>query len=468
MLNVRTWTFPAITAIALFFSFLQLHYALSIVVGGALLCIVVTLVIVSSQAQINKYLYSIVLIYSLVSMDLGPFSRSVWSSETFGSGFINTPLTKFFLLFLVIHAILIRKSLITCAGFVLLSFLVILGEGSNLIFLGTTLSTWSMLMVLFILALNSPNPKNLFIDPGLAHFVLRVSVYAVGLRIFFYLITNLLGYTDYLTFGQRPVISSLYVLSSVLLRKKIGLIDFVFLMVGLIPIGKGDLIHLLIVATLIPRMFLALFPIFVVVTFLFPNELIFIKLVELANILNLENISTLLGVAISSSDAGSVGTRVSEFISILSSIANYPHSIVFGLNGIGITADSVSSLGGELTNFDYSDQEFSSGIIVNVHGFYNKLLYTTGFAGALMYIVLILLYANRIFILTNFRLNSMKKSFLISVAIGIAILFQFYLSPELAIIYSAIANTSIRILKKSPNCQNMTISGVLDPLPHSK
>jgi hypothetical protein len=435
MLYSEKRSFSFIAFLALFFSILHFHYFLSIAAGVLLLNFVIIALIVNYGPNKNKYLYAMVLIYGLVSMDLGPFSESTWSSAIIGSGFINTPLTKVFLLFLAVHIALISRNLRTYINFVLLLVLIVLAEGINVIFLGTALSTWSMLIVLFILFSYLLNETKVYLDAELVHFVLRVSIYAIGIRISVYLLTNLFGYTDYLSFGQRPVVSSLYVLSSVLLKKKLGLIDFVLVSLNLIPIGKGDLIHLLIVSILLPRMFVVFAPIFGAAILIYSNELIFIKLAELALILGFDDIPALLGVQLSLSDAGSIGTRISELKTIISSMMAYPHSFLFGLNGIGITTQSVASLGGDLSFFDYSEIEFNSGIIINVHGFYNKLLYTTGGIGIFLYLFIMAIYVWRGYFLINYRVNSKIKSAILSLLIGVALIFQLYLSPEIAIVY---------------------------------
>ncbi len=306
------------------------NYVLSIVIGACILLAAFGMLIFNPDSKFFYFIFALLLIFSLVSMDLGPFSSSTWSSETFGSGLINTPLTKFFFIYLALHITLVNKKNGTYIGFVMLAALIIIAEGSNLILIGTTLSAWSMLIVLFVLLSSLINGKNIFNDTELIYIVLRVSIYAIGMRIIFYMITNLLGYTDYLTFGQRPMVSSLYAISSILLRKKMGLIDFLMAVVNLIPIGKGDLIHLLIVAIILPRMVIVFLPIAVFSMLLYSNELILVKLAELASILDFDNISTLLGVELSSSDAGSIGTRVTELKIIMSSMITYPHSLIFG------------------------------------------------------------------------------------------------------------------------------------------
>jgi hypothetical protein len=280
--------------------------------------------------------------------------------------------------------------------------------------------------------------------------VLKYSVIAIGIRSLFLIVGNFAGMNDYLTYGQKPIIGWVFVFYCLVCNYKIRVPLLLIILFAVIPVGKVEYLYFLILLAVKPWLFITIFPLLAILLIFGYNAHLLLKLSEILSILGFESAVASIGVLFVTADAGSIGVRVGEFLAIMNTFIEKPYLIVMGLNGHGLSLDSVSAISGELNRFDYSVSEFENNIIINTHGFYNRLLYSTGFPGLLFYLVILskLIYSlSSIYSIT--KLNLFNKWLLLVMLIIMMFLESFY-KPEVFIVLSIIASYRFKMIQSIP------------------
>lgn len=376
-------------AVGFLFSVIQLHFFASLIVGaillsaGFVLATIYYFKAINVNALFQKLLLLIILFY-LVSMDLLPFSPTTWLPSYGGSGYVSTTLTKFVFLFFTIIFFLESKNIYEVITMMVLFCFVIVAEGLNLITLNTVLGVW--VTVLILIMLNNSHKLHRILPNFLNPYILiRVVVWSIGIRVLILIIGNFLDFNDFSTYGQRSIFSALFVVYLYLNKIKATKLDWFFIALNLIPVGKSDVLWLVVVVLIHPMFCLYFLIIFSFYLYNFANPILYIKYFQILSYLgqDVKNV-------ISQTDAGSVGVRVAEFKIIIAKFVEYPRTIFLGLSGIGISPDEIREVGGGLNKFDYKEEDLTSNTVSGVHGFYNVLLFGLGLPGLAFYIYKIL------------------------------------------------------------------------------
>ena len=424
---------------ALAASFINMNYAASIIFGSILLVFGFFSIIVNPKSLLTQRLFYINLVFAFVSMDLPPFSEGDWSAGGSGSGFINTPLTKVFLLYLIIWVLAKKSSFNSLSLCSLAALLIVIFESLNYYSLGAVSSTWYAILILLVLGLsihaaNYCNPDDTFFD------ILKYSVIAIGARSLLFIIGNVAGINDYLTYGQKPIIGWVFIIYCFIANYKMKFYLLALIFLTVIPVGKVEYFYFLLLFVIKPYFFLISLLGLAILLIFGGNIHLLLKLSEILSIFGLDSFVNSIGVLFITADAGSIGVRVGEFLAIMNGFFEKPYSIVMGLNGHGLSLDSVRYISGELSRFDYTESEFSKNIIINTHGFYNRLLYSTGLIGFLLYLGMVSKSVYSLSSINSIANLTVIKKYLFFAILMIMFLLESFYKPEIFIVLLMIAS----------------------------
>lgn len=374
------------------FSIFQLNYKFSLVIG-CLGCVSLLLVILFPLRQtLQACIIQLNLTFALVCLPVYPLSQSTWSIAHPGSGVINTPLTKLYLIlliFLSLRKLRPREILLSLA-------LLLTGASTYLLFYIANVHLPASFQVPFLSqflflsvlsALSSDRIARIFIsvDPI---WILEVSTFCIGLRVSLLLLTNQLRFTDYLTVTTNPIIAStlFFFYFFFRVRPKPALVPF--LLLALLPAGKTHILNVVLAAftqpTLIILFLIVASPI--AVTLALTNPLISLKVLELLSIVNPDT-SDMLNLA-GSGSATSLGVRSAELSVLFNRYIEHPFLFFTGSTHWAIPLNQLERLTGQASTFDYTLPEIYFSSVVNLHGFLNTLLFLGGLPLLLLYIYL--------------------------------------------------------------------------------
>jgi hypothetical protein len=364
--------------ISFFIAFAQLNSQLALIITSIIL-FASYLSLLIKKYNIKNNILEIFLILCLVSFDIPPFDNTLWEASQGGSGLIGTPLAKFAYLFvfIIISIQLVKNKSISIVS-VSLIILLFIHTIWNYVFFNAIGIFWFVIFILFFIENKKILEKKINID--LFYRVVRYSLIAIFFRELYLIALNIFNAQEYLSFGQKPYLSFIYVYLSKCLNKKIGLLGILAVALNLLPVGKSDILWLILIIFLSKSLVIVFTIPFIFYLVYGENNFLLIRLDEILRIIS--------SMSFDNNDiATSIGVRISEFSVLMKNSMDSIPSLFFGSFYGGLPIEDIQSLSGKVSSFDFPEDDISSGRTYYLHGFYNVFLFNSGLFGLYIYLL---------------------------------------------------------------------------------